>query len=99
MNRNRFSFKYCFSETNLSNDWFTGSLCNNLYNIEDFQKPPRAPGTRGPLKKIVQNPVEDTITAEIMDFVGRGVSMENIHGHMRDTGRYGSWVIFLFFFY
>ena len=49
---------------------FTGSLQHNSYNIDDFQGPPCAPGTRGLLKKIVQEPVEDKITGDIMDFIG-----------------------------
>ena len=84
---------------NLSNIDFAGSLHINSYNIEDFQGPPRAPGTRGPLKKIIQVPVKDETTAEIMDFIGRGVSMKKTHGHMKDTGRYGSQVIYLNFFF
>ena len=52
-------------EMNLSNIDFAGS-----YNIEDFQGPSCAPETRGPLKKIIQEPVKDETTAEIMDFIG-----------------------------
>ena len=84
---------------NLSNIDFAGSLHINSYNIEDFQGPPHAPGTRGPLKKIIQEPYKDETTAKIMDFIGGGVSIEKTHGHMKDTGRYGSQVIYLTFFF
>ena len=54
-----------------SNIDFAGSLGTNSYNIEDFQGPPRAPGTRGPLV-----PGENEVDVLVLNEKVKGVVCE-----------------------
>ena len=52
----------------------------------------RPTGSRGPVKKVLSHPVPPEVSAEIMDWLGRRVSVKSIDGHFRESGKYGDMV-------